>query len=256
MSTSTSATVVGVFRDRALAEQAMQALYNAGFSRDQIRYAGTGPSNSFFEGIKSLFTGPVASGGDLANDLTTMGLSEEEARYYANEYNNGHSIVAVKAPSHEREAMDVMHSYGSYDYSSANTVEMPNGYAQQTYRESTQDNAATADEQAQAPQAQTPPVQTSQSQTSQPQQPATTTQEYTARYEDLQAQLQETQRQLQDAKSRLQAAKDRENQLRTARERESRYQEMHQQLQDAQSQLQATLAELRETENRIGQYNQ
>ena len=132
-----TSTIVGVFRDRATAEQAMEELQNTGFDRDQIRYAGPGTVGSFLDDIKSLFTGPNASGSVLANDLSNMGLSDEEARYYANEYNNGNSILAVNATGREQEAANILHRYGAYNYGTApgfmettNNTQQPSEYAQ------------------------------------------------------------------------------------------------------------------------------
>ena len=117
MSTMPStSTIVGVFRDRATAEQAMEELRTIGFDRDQIRYAGPGTVGSFLDDIKSLFTGPNTSGSVLANDLSNMGLSDKEARYYANEYNNGNSILAVNATGREQDAANILHKYGAYNY--------------------------------------------------------------------------------------------------------------------------------------------
>ncbi len=138
MSTMPStSTIVGVFRDRATAEQAMEELQNTGFDRDQIRYAGPGTVGSFLDDIKSLFTGPNASGSVLANDLSTMGLSDEEAQYYANEYNNGNSILAVNAIGREQEAANILHRYGAYNYGTtpgfmetSNNTQQPSEYAQ------------------------------------------------------------------------------------------------------------------------------
>ncbi|GCE21342.1 hypothetical protein [Dictyobacter kobayashii] len=79
MSVAPSPTVVGVFRDRSAVEQAIEALYRAGFAQDQIRYSVPGSSGSFFDDLKSLFTGTSAEAGNLINDLTSMGLSNEEA---------------------------------------------------------------------------------------------------------------------------------------------------------------------------------
>ena len=138
MSTMPStSTIVGVFRDRATAEQAMEELRNTGFDRDQIRYAGPGTVGSFLDDIKSLFTGPNASGSVLANDLSNMGLSDQEARYYANEYNNGNSILAVNATGREQEAANILHRYGAYNYGTtpgfmetSNNTQQPPEYAQ------------------------------------------------------------------------------------------------------------------------------
>ena len=114
---SSRSTIVGVFRDPTMAEQALNALTNAGFPREQIRYAGAnGGSGSFFGDLKSLFTGQDAATSNFTQDMTDMGLSNEEAQYYENEYHNGHRVIAVKAPGREQEAMSVMQQYGAYNH--------------------------------------------------------------------------------------------------------------------------------------------
>src|SRR5215467_180937 len=114
MAVTPSSPVVGVFTDRSMAEQAVEALYNAGFEHEQIRYSVPGYSGGFFEGLKSLFTGRSTYGGGLANDLTSMGHSDEEARYYSNEYSLGNVILAVQARGREQEAWSLLHQYGAY----------------------------------------------------------------------------------------------------------------------------------------------
>src|SRR5258708_32814839 len=111
MSVTPSSPVVGVFTDRSMAEQAVGALYNAGFEHEQIRYSVPGNSGSFFEGLKSVFTGTSPDGDDLTNDLTSMDLSDEEARYYSNEFRNGSIILAVQARGHEQERFRVLRQY-------------------------------------------------------------------------------------------------------------------------------------------------
>src|SRR6266567_6136011 len=139
MSVTPSSTIVGIFTDRSMAEQAMQALYDAGFTHEQILYSVPGTSGGILEDIKSLFTGTSTSGGNLANDLTSMGLSDEEAGYYANEYNNGKIILAVSAKGREQEAMNILHQYGAYNsqtrsgsyHETPNYPQQPSNYTQQ-----------------------------------------------------------------------------------------------------------------------------
>ncbi len=119
MATNLRSTVVGVFGSRAPAEQAVQALEDTGFGHDQIWYSSPGGASSFFEDIKSLFTGTDTVSDNLVNALTDMGLSDEEARYYANEYRSGHSVVAVRAPDREQEAMALLKMYGAFHYNVA-----------------------------------------------------------------------------------------------------------------------------------------
>ena len=67
--------VIGIFRDHAQAEQAINELLQAGFAHHQIRFAGRGiSSGGVFEKIKSLFTGQDISAGGIYDDLVKMGL--------------------------------------------------------------------------------------------------------------------------------------------------------------------------------------
>jgi hypothetical protein len=155
MSVTPSSPVVGVFTDRSMAEQAVGALYNAGFEHEQIRYSVPGNSGSFFEGLKSLFTGTSPNGDDLANDLTSMGLSDEEARYYSNEVRNRNIILAVQARGREQEALSVLHQYRAYN--SHDVFNQATNYAQQSSDSTQQDNYGTSQPQNNAQNWQTQP---------------------------------------------------------------------------------------------------
>jgi len=150
MSVTPSSTVVGIFRDRAMAEQAIEALYDAGFQREQIRYSMPGNAGSFFEDLKNMFTGnsPAdTNGDDLANDLAHMGLSDEEARYYTDEYNNGNTILTVQAPGREHEALSVLHQHGAYNsrVSPGSFSDVPNN-GQQPMDDTRPDNYTTPEQ--------------------------------------------------------------------------------------------------------------
>ncbi len=112
MSVTPSSAIVGVFRDRATAEQALDALYNAGFTHEQVRYSDSETSGGFFDDLKSWFTGQNA-GGNVANDLADLGLSDEEAHYYANEHSKGNVILAVKALGRGGEVQTILQQHGS-----------------------------------------------------------------------------------------------------------------------------------------------
>jgi len=109
-------SIIGVFDEPAMAERAIEALQSAGFRSDHIHSPGHHASGSFFAGLKSMFTGEDAHTGTLAGDLTGMGVSDEEAHYYENEFQAGHAIVAVQADGREQEAMDLLHTNGAYNY--------------------------------------------------------------------------------------------------------------------------------------------
>ncbi|MBV9895042.1 MAG: YsnF/AvaK domain-containing protein [Chloroflexi bacterium] len=167
MATGTQrSTVVGVFTDRARAEEAVQELHNSGFTNDQIGFAtrrgdtgaepgaqghGTEAGEGAAKGVVSggiigailgaLATGlipgvgPVIAGGLLAGIIGggvigaagggligalggSMGVPEEEARYYDQEFRSGRTIVTVKPDGRYDEAQSILRQYGAYDVNS------------------------------------------------------------------------------------------------------------------------------------------
>lgn len=162
-------TVVGVFRDRDRAEEAVEELKRAGFRDDEIGFitrrdgdttgaattadtadvdrgadhsagAATGAVAGgvlgaiIGAGAALLIpgVGPVLAGGILASALggaaigaaaggiigalTGLGIPEEEATYYNEEFTSGRTIVTVKAGSRYQQAYDILHRFGAYDY--------------------------------------------------------------------------------------------------------------------------------------------
>src|SRR5437868_2033180 len=108
--TTTQGIVVAVFDDRAQAEQAVNALENAGFTGDQIRFAGHGASSGgILDSLKSLFTGQQT--GSAYDDLVSMGVPQDEASYFQREYEAGRSIVAVLAGERMQEATALLSRY-------------------------------------------------------------------------------------------------------------------------------------------------
>jgi uncharacterized protein (TIGR02271 family) len=115
MTTAQQQLVVGVFRDHAQAEQAINELLQAGFDHHQIRFAGRGISTGgMLEKIKSLFTGQDISAGGVYDDLVKMGAPPEDARYYQSEFEAGRSIVAVLATTGIQEAINILVRHGGY----------------------------------------------------------------------------------------------------------------------------------------------
>src|SRR6266568_794927 len=292
MATNLRSTVVGVFTDQAMAEQAVQALEDTGFGHDQIWYSSPGGASSFFEDIKSLFTGTGTVSGNLVIALTDMGLSDEEARYYANEYRSGHSVVAVRAPDREQEAMALLQMYGAFHYNVAGVYKdsATSSPADTTLEEQPTSSYAPHDADSVPEAASTPPMESTMepaSTTLTPLEPAYESQEvatatdepvhpieedypqgaqadqpsaatlepvdHETRMQEMQRQILEVQRQLEEAQARLQSAKEREAQLRTAKERESQFKDAQKRLQDLQDELRATLDELRKAEESVAQ---
>jgi len=78
----------------------MADLQNAGFSADQIRYS-------------------VHRGGSgILDSLLGLGLGNDEANYYNNEFMAGRTVVTVKTDDRQQEAHDILRRYNAYDWSS------------------------------------------------------------------------------------------------------------------------------------------
>lgn len=97
MTTSNRSMIMGVFADGAKAQQAMDDLQQAGFSRDQIRYS-------------------VRRGGNgIIGSLENLGLPEEEASFYNREFEAGRTVVMVNTTDRQQEAYNLLQRYGAYD---------------------------------------------------------------------------------------------------------------------------------------------
>jgi hypothetical protein len=115
MSVMPYATVVGVFRKRAAADLAIEALTKVGFKREQMRYLTAGTGAGFLNTVKSVFTGISPEEEKLVSNLTDMGLSAEEAQYFSDEYTQGSAILAIQTQGDEEMAMNILAQYGAHN---------------------------------------------------------------------------------------------------------------------------------------------
>ena len=72
-------------------------------------------------GILAATVGGAAAGaaaGGLLGGLTGLGVSEEDAKYYEDEFKSGRTIVAVKAEGRYDEAATLLRAQGAYDIES------------------------------------------------------------------------------------------------------------------------------------------
>jgi len=143
--------VIGVFQEAAQAKRAVDELQRAGFSEDEIGFlARAGFEETGKEKVTSVATGAVSGGvlggilgaaasllipgigpaiaggilavtfgmagaGALVGALTGMGITEQEARYYQRELEEGHTIVIVKPASGHQDALAILRRNGSYN---------------------------------------------------------------------------------------------------------------------------------------------
>lgn len=163
MRTHNQISAVGVFQDRAMAQQAVYELKRKGFTDEQIGVvakheedmpkggnyetgsnAGTGAGVGAATGlgVGGLWglgiiagalpaIGPAIAGGVLASILTSaaagaaaggligalvgLGIPEDEAEYYEEEFKKGGIIVTVRTDDRYDEARSVLQQFGAYD---------------------------------------------------------------------------------------------------------------------------------------------
>ena len=111
-------TVVGVFTEPGLADRAIDELERAGFRDDQIslsRHEDTDRNVGIVGRITSLLSELKGSDRSIVKRLVSMGVPEEEARYYQGELELGRTIVTVEADDRREDALEILRSNGGYD---------------------------------------------------------------------------------------------------------------------------------------------
>ncbi len=101
MSAYRSTIAIAVFQRDGDAKNAIDALRNAGFQRDQIGLA-------WHQG--------GAANINYLNDLVSLGISQERAQYYDREFHAGHPVVSVRTDGRDQDAYSILHQFGGYDY--------------------------------------------------------------------------------------------------------------------------------------------
>jgi len=132
-----------------MASRTVELLQGAGFSSAQISYLDPNQNDAgggFLAGLKRLFTGSDVDTGNVSNNLTDMGLSQDEAQYYSNQYSTGHAIVAVMPDSREQEqnSMQLLQSNGAYNYTTGSSATQMGTTTQPAYTQ-TNTSAQTTD---------------------------------------------------------------------------------------------------------------
>jgi len=114
METAESPAVVGAFRERALAEQAIDELRRAGFRDDEIRYSGKG---AMAGGLLETLVSKISGQGDesIFDTLARQGMPKDEVEYYQHEDEAGYPIVMVQSYGHQQQARDILSRFGAYD---------------------------------------------------------------------------------------------------------------------------------------------
>jgi hypothetical protein len=94
------------------AEQAVEALHDAGFTTDQVRYSKQFTRDDFLESIKDMLVFPDERQDESENDIRTMvenmGLSQEEVQYYSDAFARGRAVVVVRTDGRDQEAERIL----------------------------------------------------------------------------------------------------------------------------------------------------
>jgi uncharacterized protein (TIGR02271 family) len=109
---TTQQTIVAVFENHGQAEETVHDLQRSGINPDRIRFAGSeNMTGGKLSSLKSLFTGHK---GGAYDDLINLDVPSDDARFYEQEYESGHPILAVMSNGNMTEIKDVMARHGGY----------------------------------------------------------------------------------------------------------------------------------------------
>jgi uncharacterized protein (TIGR02271 family) len=118
-------TLIGLYDDLSTGEQVVQNLENNGFSRENMHLAThvnreQRQSGGFLDSLRDLFgSGPRYTGDqpqDLAPQLKSWGVPEQEAMHFAEAVRRGSTLILVDAPDDRSDdARQIMDSYGPID---------------------------------------------------------------------------------------------------------------------------------------------
>jgi len=93
------------------------ALWALGIAAGFLPAIGPVIAGGIFASILASAAGAAAAGG-LAGALIGMGVPEEEAHYYENEFKSGRTVVTVKTTTRQDEARRILGRFNSYDMES------------------------------------------------------------------------------------------------------------------------------------------
>ncbi|GAC1390258.1 MAG: hypothetical protein NVS4B11_05860 [Ktedonobacteraceae bacterium] len=102
------------------AEQAVEALHNAGFTSDQIRYSKQYTSEDFLASIKDLLIFPNERQDETQSDVNTMlqnmGIGAEEFQYYSDAFAQGRAVVVVRPDGNDQKVEEIFRDHKGSGY--------------------------------------------------------------------------------------------------------------------------------------------
>ena len=102
------------------AEQAVEALHDANFTSDQIRYSKQYTSENFLTSIQDMLVFPNERQDESQNDVNTMlqnmGISAEEYQYYSDAFAKGSAVVVVRPDGRDQEVEGILRDHKGSGY--------------------------------------------------------------------------------------------------------------------------------------------
>ncbi len=109
---ATDARVIGAFRDRTMAEQAVGDLRQNGWDNSQIQVYGTHSSGGVLSSLRHAFGGHDENEG---SGLDQLDLSDEQRQFYQRELDSGYTVVGVTPGDRQLDAREILHRNGAYN---------------------------------------------------------------------------------------------------------------------------------------------
>lgn len=113
MAITNNTSVLGVFRDRSLAESAIHELRQAGFTDNQITLLEK--HDNALEGLRNLFATHSSTATHSTEMLNDLNLPETAKDYYQREVDAGNAVLVVQAGDRMQEAHTILYRHGAYN---------------------------------------------------------------------------------------------------------------------------------------------
>ncbi|GCE30326.1 hypothetical protein KDA_58420 [Dictyobacter alpinus] len=114
MNTEAPATIIGVFRDQSLAEQAYTELQRSGWQQGEIKLVRQ-HSEGMLSAFKKNFADKNIQADEDASILEHLNLPEDQLQSYQREFGAGSTLIMVQAHNRPLECRDILHRYGAYN---------------------------------------------------------------------------------------------------------------------------------------------
>ena len=112
MATDRTARVIGAFRDRTMADQAIADLRRDGWEDSQIQVLGGHSSGGVLSSLKHAFGGHDES---QVGGLDQLDLSDDQRQFYQRELDSGYTVLTVAPGDRQLDAREILYRNGAYN---------------------------------------------------------------------------------------------------------------------------------------------